>query len=294
MLPGSTYSLDFFDVLSCIRLYPSDFKDFAIFNYHHTSTHRPHNMSPSGLDLPSALKISKAHETNAKNATRASLQIFAGAPHASTTAAWASNASSHARNLAPELSNTSQSDSGAPDPDNVTPSPRLKELTGTSLDAALADPLALIQDIHTLRIFVALDELPFALLDTLHTQLQNGGCLREAQVCIHSSLRDALVRICGNIGLERGIVGMVRKWDGNGLGLRFFFLCSDDSVELGDGGFVRYCEGNLRMLVGLGKEGTAKVSKTADLKAAGIDTHALGLGVGEERFDEGSRMDVEK
>jgi hypothetical protein len=240
-------------------------------------------MSPSGLDLPSALKVSKTYETNAKNATGASIQLFAGVPHASTTAAWVSNVSYHTRNLAPELSNTSQSDIGTPDPDNFTPSPALKELTGTSLDAALADPLAHIQDIHTLRIFVALDELPFALLDTLHTQLQSGGCLGEVQVCIRSSLRDALVRICGNLGLERGIVGTVRKWEGNGLGLTFFFLCSDDSVQLRDGDFVRYCKGNFRTLVGLGKEGTAKVSKTADLKAAGIDTHGLVLGAGKER-----------
>lgn len=64
------------------------------------------------------------------------------------------------------------------------PSSKVKELDNEALDDVPTNVSTLLDDIDILRIYVALDEMPFALLDGLIGQLQDNGHLKQLQMCV--------------------------------------------------------------------------------------------------------------
>jgi hypothetical protein len=154
---------------------------------------------------------------------------FAGNSNASTTSAWSfgAPAKQHAP-FAPtslRFSTTPSSFDAATATFGVFPSSsNVKELSGEALENATAtDPVALLQDVKVLRLYVEVDEVPFALLDQVYTQAHTAGTLREMQVCIQLSLRPALQDIQNSIGLKRAMRSTMRKWAASNTPLRFFF-----------------------------------------------------------------------
>jgi hypothetical protein len=145
---------------------------------------------------------------------------FAGVRNASTTSAWAFRSPRYADTpLSPFPQKFSNSPSSI-----LTTSPNGKELSGGALDAASSDPVAFIEGIQILRVYVSLDEMPFALLDVIYTHLQSSGNLEEVHICIQSLLRSALQKVHDNFGLERALTSTIRKWAAGSTALKFFFL----------------------------------------------------------------------
>lgn len=154
---------------------------------------------------------------------------FASNPNASTTSAssFGAPARSHAF-LAP----TSLRSSDTPSPfatlasttHEIQFTPSVKELSGEAIDHAIgADPSALLKDIEVLRLYSEIDEIPFAFIDEIYTQVENAGAFREMHVCVQLSLRSALQNIYNNIGFKRALRSAMRKWVASKIVLKFYF-----------------------------------------------------------------------
>jgi hypothetical protein len=157
---------------------------------------------------------------------------FSGALHASTTSAWSLGLPFRAHPPLP-LSTLAPSGLSSLPRGNAIPettaasSSKMKEISGDVLNEVAHDLRALTSDIDILRIYVSLDEIPFALLDALQVHLRDLSLSVEVHVCIQSLLRPALQQVYENLGLERGLVSTIRKWQTLGTTLKFFFLRPD-------------------------------------------------------------------
>jgi hypothetical protein len=173
---------------------------------------------------------------------------FAGARNASTTSAWAQRSARQAT-FAP-----------------LKFSPKVKELSGEALDSI--DPGTLIQGIEILRIYVSLDEMPFALLDALLPDLGN---LKEIQICLQSLLRPALQKVYENLGLERGLAFTIRKWETGVTTLGFFFLLPGE--ENGCENFGGFQEIELRTAIQGLARGSEELTRILEMAERGA-SHA--------------------
>jgi hypothetical protein len=188
---------------------------------------------------------------------------FAGALNAHTTAAWASNSTKKASALTPPSPLKLSIPIGALDTLSTafTSSPKVKELSSDDLSVAESDLSALLGSYETLRIYVSLDEMPFAFLDALDAQLRGGGSLKEIHICIASLLRPALRAIYESIGLKRGFTSTVRKWAGTNATLKFFSFSPLTEVSSGRVGCNKYQEVDLSMAVQLFANGSVELSE---------------------------------
>lgn len=151
---------------------------------------------------------------------------FAGAPSASTTSAW--NLSPlHAPAFFPPLplrSATRSISASELSTSSTMPLSRVREVDSETLEDVSDNLSALLYDTDVLRMYIALDEMPFALLDALYTQLQNNRHISELHICVKASLRAALGIISKGLGLERGLKQLIRKWASSEAALIFHFL----------------------------------------------------------------------
>jgi hypothetical protein len=154
---------------------------------------------------------------------------FAGNPNASTTSAWSSRAPANphaASGPSSPNSSTAYSAFGAPTSQSLpfkAPS-SVKELSGETLDnATTTDPAILIQDVDVLRLYVDIADVPFALLDSLHTHSQLSSTFHELHICVQLSLRPALQDIQNSIDLKRAITSTMRSWAASSTILKFYF-----------------------------------------------------------------------
>lgn len=151
----------------------------------------------------------------------------------------------------------------------------MRDLTGDDLELAASDLQTLTNTTSILRIHVALYELPFAFLDSLHAHLQTEAYLREVHLCIQSSLRSALQAILGNLGLERGFTATMRKWAGLETRLRWYLLVSNATLGEGAGYQEVDLMGAIRGL-GTGHAGPEEV--VARVERAGASSQAVAHG----------------
>jgi hypothetical protein len=180
-----------------------------------------------------------------------------------TTAAWVSNSTEVS---SPPFSASSPRLSKLTDSSEVqstaaTSLPKVKELSGDSLGIANSDLSALIEGIDTLRMYVSLEELPFALLEELSAQLEGGGDLKEMNICITSSLRPVLQAIHESIGLERGLTFIIRKWENTSTTLKFFFFLPQPEGTHDRMDFKRYQEADLTTAIHGLVDGSAELSE---------------------------------
>ena len=159
---------------------------------------------------------------------------FPGAPHAATTSAWSSGLPIRA--IQTPIHPFTFSSSSARPPLSV------KELSGDALDGVTSELAILIQNTNILRIYAPLDEMPFAFLDALITDILDATSLTEIHMCIQSLLRPALQSIYESLGLGQGFVSAIRKWANTKTTLKFFFLPPESSVSVK---FDTYQEVNL-------------------------------------------------
>jgi hypothetical protein len=89
----------------------------------------------------------------------------------------------------------------APEATNSS-SPKVKGLSVDSFDVVTGNMAALVPDIETFRIYVPLDEMPFAFLDALITDTQDTSTLKGMHICVQCLLHPALQNIFNNCGLE--------------------------------------------------------------------------------------------
>jgi hypothetical protein len=184
---------------------------------------------------------------------------FPGAPNAHTTAAWASNSTKKASASTPPSPLKLSVPMGALGTGSsaLDMSPKVKELSSDDLESDLS---TLLESYETLLIYVSLDEMPFAFLDTLNAQLQGEGSLKEIHIYIASLLHPALRAIYESIGLKRGFTSTVRKWAGAKATLKLFFL-----APLTEGSYRRadcnkYQEVDLSMAVQLFANSSVELS----------------------------------
>jgi hypothetical protein len=170
--------------------------------------------------------------------TSAQRPCFPGALHAFTTSTWSINLLLRAR---PSLASSPLVLSGSTNLPSrpaaaelaQTLSTRVKELSDDALNQAACNLSALTGDIDILRIYVPLDEIPFALLDALHTQPLDDSHQAEIYVCVQSLWCPALQQVYESLSLERGLVSTIRKWHALVTAHKFFFVRT--SVPLGTG-----------------------------------------------------------
>lgn len=215
------------------------------------------------------------------NDTPYSASPFAGARYASTTSAWLSRPSHQA------ASPSSPATQNAPH----ASSPQVRDLTGDDLELAASDLQTLTNTTSILRIHVALDELPFAFLDSLHAHLQTEAYLREVHLCIQSSLRSALQTILGNLGLERGFTATMREWAGLETRLRWYLLVS--SATMGEG--AGYQEVDLMGAIrGLEKGHAGLEDVVARVERAGASSQAVAHGHQDDSMEDVEMMDMDE
>jgi hypothetical protein len=138
---------------------------------------------------------------------------FMGARNASTTSAWTQ---------CPRL----QADRPFT-PGFRSPALEMKELSGDTFETASSDPVAFIEGMEIVRIYVMLEEMPFVLLDALYTHLQDSTDLKEVHICIQSLLRAVLQNVHENLGLKRALTAATRKWAATRTALKFLFIRPD-------------------------------------------------------------------
>jgi hypothetical protein len=194
---------------------------------------------------------------------------FAGARNASTTSAWAQRSTRQAT-LAP-----------------LKFSPKVKELSGEAFDGI--DPGTLIQGIEILRIYVSLDEMPFALLDTL---LPDSEGLKEIHICIQSLLRPALQKVYENLGLERGLTSTIRKWEFGATTIKFFFLLP--GVEAGCENFRGFQEIELGTAIQGLARGSEELTRILEMAERGASHARLEVSSDANGNNGGNRMDLDE
>jgi hypothetical protein len=98
-------------------------------------------------------------------------------------------------------------------------SPVVVELSSEAL-AEINDSFILLNSgIEILRMYITLDELPLNFLAAIHATPQT---LREVHFCIQSDLRNAVLDVSENLGLERALRSLTRSWTGSALVFNFF------------------------------------------------------------------------
>lgn len=166
----------------------------------------------------------------------------------------------------------------------------MKDVSGDALDEAARDLSALISDIGTLRIYVSLDEMPFALLDALHTHLMDLSLPMVVHVCTQSLLRPALQIVYESLGLERGLVSTIRKWHALNTSLKFFFLLPDAHINTTPEDSSSYQEVDLLPAIkGLAK-GSLELSK---ILALAEGSSSVGSGNADNNCVSGMTMDLD-
>jgi hypothetical protein len=194
---------------------------------------------------------------------------FAGARNASTTSAWAQRSARQAT-FAP-----------------LKFSPKVKELSGEAFDGI--DPGTLIQGIEILRIYVPLDEMPLALLNTL---LPDSEGLKEIHICIPSLLHPALQKVCENVGLERGLTSTIRRWEVADTTLRFFFLLP--GVETGCENFGGFQEIELGTAIRGLARGSEELTRILEMAERGASHARLEVSSDANGNNGGNGMDLDE
>jgi hypothetical protein len=194
---------------------------------------------------------------------------FAGARNASTTSAWAQRSTRQAT-FAP-----------------LKFSPKVKELSGEALDGI--DPSTLTQGVEILRIYISLDEMPFALLDALLPDLGN---LKEIHICLQSLLRPALQKVYENLGLERGLTFTIRKWEAGVTTLKFFFLLP--GVETGCENFGGFQEIELGTAIQGLAGGSEELTRILEMAERGASHARLEVSSDANGNNDGNGMDLDE
>lgn len=238
---------------------------------------------PTAADLIKAPRTPKITAEKVGPFVEPSTPSFPRSPHAATTSAWSS--SLPIRAMQTPIHPYTYSGSFA------RSYPSVKELSGDLIDGVTSNLATLVQNTNILRLYAPLDEIPFAFLDALVTEILVAPLLTEIHMCIHSLLRPALQSIYESWGLERGFISAIRKWANTKTTLKFFFLLPGSSVSVK---FDTYQDVNLLPAIrGLARGSAELWDILAQAECRSSETSSVSLGAAEHSQGGKEAMEVD-
>jgi len=101
------------------------------------------------------------------------------------------------------------------------------DATGRQITKKIKDPVTVLGgDVHILRIYLPLDQLPPYCIDEIYIyfQQQSSKSLVEIHLCIRSLLRPCLQDVDENNELKEAVMNMVSNWKAVNTNIKFYFL----------------------------------------------------------------------
>ncbi|KAI4914725.1 hypothetical protein J4E90_004757 [Alternaria incomplexa] len=148
------------------------------------------------------------------------------------------------------------------------------DATGKQTTKKIQDPATILDgDIHVVRVYLSLENLPPSPLHDILLNFQNQGQnpLQEIHLCVRSLLRPCLQDIYENSELEEAMLFMVDQWFAFGTAVKFFF--HRPGVDTARDRFQNFVEKDLvRAVQGLA-EGDVELSEIL-----GEESCVLGMG----------------